>query len=569
MKQKLISFCMLTFLSMTQMTAFATTPIPYHDTGGAFVVKMAPLKASRSAASESNTMELNGTNASENFSVDASGLISDITVTATAGFSVTPSVMKAGSENTVVKVTNTTTLRRNTGKVILRSGDIRSYVNVIGLGTPLEQKDLSGSPLYTANNEDEKAFSNFAPDAAKGYTVEFKVKTDSTKKVFYPYAIAANGAGFKGFVGAESMGVYNAADQKGLSNPYNGGTFYNTDGLFHTYRYAVTPDKRVFVYRDGLAIDTLRTEDFGFAEGFTDENGEVAQNLIRNGNFEGEWNKRAVDNLTYRIEGWDVAPIDQYNSTQNIVAEERSNDVDQNNHVLDVNRYKWSDGWGAAQISQVVDVAPNEVYSFSCLAKGGIKSDGTKLASIRVLDLQDANNKQVISVTSDSYQKYACDFTTSAACKQVRVVCYLERDKWGASISDLKVDDVKLTGVSRVVRPQVGFNRDFADLAYFTYDTSGAFAPMAADINAKTTPTEVITPTEEVEATAYGQIVNGVLYLKNLPENASITLCNIGGATILHKDNYNSNEGIVLPGRDIYVCRILGRKKPQSIKIYY
>src|SRR5574344_773869 len=484
MKQKFISLCLAMFLSAAFMPAFATLPIPFDDTGGKVVIKMASLnvRANANAASTCSSLKLEGTGTSETFIVDASGLINDISVNATAGFSVTPSLIRAGSGKTEVTVTNKTTLITSNGKVILRSGDIRCYVYLIGKGTPLEQKDLSSSPIYSGGDE-SKSFDGFSPDASKGYTLEFKVKTDSANKVFYPYAISSQGAGFKGYVGSSDMGLYNSGTQKGLSNPYNGGTFYNTDGQYHTYRYAVTPDKRVFVYRDGMSIDTLRTSDFGYADGFTNENGDVSENLIKNGDFEGEWNKRSVDGLTYRIEGWDVSPLDQYNSTQEISSEERSNEVDQNNHVLEVHRYMWSAGWGAAEISQVVDVAPNEVYSFSCLAKGGIKSDNTQLGSIRITDLQSSTNKQTIAITSDSYQKYACDFTTSATCKQIRVEFYLERDKWGASISALKADDVKLIGVSRVVKPQVGFSREFANLAYFTYDTSGAYAPLTASLS--------------------------------------------------------------------------------------
>jgi hypothetical protein len=212
-----------------------------------------------------------------------------------------------------VTVTSTTTLARNTGKVILRSGDKRTYVKVTSLGTPLERRDLSQNPVYTGT-DDSKSFEGFSP-TDKGYTLEFRARTDDATKFVYPYAVTGAGTGFRGYVASEGMGLYNSATQKGLSNPSNGGTFYNTDGLYHTYRYAVTPDRRVFVYRDGIAVDTVRTSDLALPEDFCTENGDVVANLIKNPGFEGEWNRRPADNLTYRIEGWDVSPLDQYNST--------------------------------------------------------------------------------------------------------------------------------------------------------------------------------------------------------------------------------------------------------------
>jgi mannose/fructose/N-acetylgalactosamine-specific phosphotransferase system component IIB len=447
-----------------------------YDTTGAY----APLESSLTASAD--TLLIDGTGKSGTFTVSGENLTGPISVTATAGFTASPSKLDAGSQDVTVTVTSTTTLARNTGKVILRSGDKRTYVRVTSLGTPLERRDLSQNPVYTGT-DDSKSFEGFSP-TDKGYTLEFRARTDDATKFVYPYAVTGAGTGFRGYVASEGMGLYNSATQKGLSNPSNGGTFYNTDGLYHTYRYAVTPDRRVFVYRDGIAVDTVRTSDLALPEDFCTENGDVVANLIKNPGFEGEWNRRPADNLTYRIEGWDVSPLDQYNSTQSVVGEERSNDVDQDNHVLEVNRYKWSAGWGAAEISQTVDVAPNEVYSFSALAKGGIKSDGTQLASLRIQDLQDSNNKATIPITGDSYQKYAADFTTSATCKQIRIVCYLERDKWGASISDFRIDDVKLTGVSRRAKAQIGFTKNFADLAYFTYDTTGAYAPLESSLTA-------------------------------------------------------------------------------------
>ena len=450
-----------------------------YDTTGAY----APAFASLASSVDSLTIE--GTGAEKTFNISASNLQNDIHISATSGFEVTPSLIKASETSATITIKNVSTLNHNTGKVILRSGDVRTYVSLLGTGSPLPVKDISANAVYGGGTDDAKTYTDFVP-GKDGYTVEFKVKTDDASKEFYPFAVSDNKVGFKGYVKSESIGLYNGGNtfisDEGISNPANGGTFYNTDGLYHTYRYAVTPDKRVFVYRDGLAVDTFRVADLAMQPEWAVENGDMKENLIKNPGFEGEWNFSKSRNIVTRIEGWDVYPYDQYNSTQDIEAEERNNDVDMNNHVLSMKRYMWNDGWSAGQISQIVDVAPNETYSFSALAKGGIKKDGTQLGSIRIEDLQNSDNKVTIPVTSDSYQTYASDFTTLANTKQIRVYFNLERDKWGASISALKVDDVKLTGVDRNVAAKIGFKNNGADVAYFTYDTTGAYAPAFASL---------------------------------------------------------------------------------------
>ena len=450
-----------------------------YDTTGAY----APAFASLASSVDSLTIE--GTGAEKTFNISASNLQNDIHISATSGFEVTPSLIKASETSATITIKNVSTLNHNTGKVILRSGDVRTYVSLLGTGSPLPVKDISANAVYGGGTDDAKTFTDFVP-GKDGYTVEFKVKTDDASKEFYPFAVSDNKVGFKGYVKSESIGLYNGCNtfisDEGISNPANGGTFYNTDGLYHTYRYAVTPDKRVFVYRDGLAVDTFRVADLAMQPEWAVENGDMKENLIKNPGFEGEWNFSKSRNIVTRIEGWDVYPYDQYNSTQDIEAEERNNDVDMNNHVLSLKRYMWNDGWSAGQISQIVDVAPNETYSFSALAKGGIKKDGTQLGSIRIEDLQNSDNKVTIPVTSDSYQTYASDFTTLANTKQIRVYFNLERDKWGASITALKVDDVKLTGVDRNVAAKIGFKNNGADVAYFTYDTTGAYAPAFASL---------------------------------------------------------------------------------------
>ena len=439
------------------------------------------------------TIRLNGTDAEAVITVSAIGLSQDITLRVSPGFTVTPTTIPAGTEATSVRIRNISYLRHNEGQLIVRSGDIRTYVNIIAKGTTLPEKSLltaNGDNPATVTVFDGSAVESQSFDASaltdKGYTIEIKAKTDELSKSVLPYAVTADGLGFKSYIRNTSMGLMNGkgvfVSEKGLSNPANGGTFYNTDGLYHTYRYAVTPDRRVFVYRDGMPVDTFRIADLALQPEWSENNTEMKPNIIKNGNFEGEYNFSESQNITKFIEGWDVYPYDQYNSYQDIDREERSNDVDQNNHVLSIHRYMWNDGWADAEISQIVDVAPNETYAFSALAKGG-QYNGSALGSIRIQDLQNESNNVSMSVTSDNYQTYASDFETKANTKQVRVTFQLGRAKWGASVSAFKIDDVKMTGMAREATPQVGFENMGADIEYFAIDASGAYAPLFATIN--------------------------------------------------------------------------------------
>ena len=531
------------------------------DNTGAYAPLTADITTSHSA------LEIDGTGASQTFKVSSQNLLTDITLSATHGFSVSPSVIKAGESDVEVTVTNLTTLRHATGRVILRSADVRKYVDLTSTGTELERKDLSQNPTYSGGSDSELTFEGFNP-GDNGYTIEFKVKTDQASQHFYPFAVSKSGVGFKGYVGYNSVGLYNSSWEKGLSNPANGGTFYNTDGLYHTYRYAVTSDKRVIVYRDGTLIDTLRLADLALPAEFSVDNGPVVENLLKNPGFEGEHNFSSSRNITTHIEGWDVSPWDQYNSYQDIVSEERSNEVDQNNHVVDIHRYKWSAGWAAAEVSQIVDVAPNEVYSFSALAKGGIKSDGNQLGSIRLQDMQNSDNNITIPITSDSYQTYATDFETRANTQQMRVVLYMERDAWGASISGLKVDDVKLTGVSRKVEPMVGFRNEFADLVYFTFDNTGAYAPLITDIAA----TDVSRPTDIGDASQHAtpvcEVRDGILTVSGLV-HSDVTLYDVGGRQVAQKKGVSNQTSFPLKSHGVYICTVMEDRDRYVLKVSY
>ena len=234
---------------------------------------------------------LNGTGVSKSVIVSTEGLMQDVKVTASPGLEVSPQVIAADAGEAVLTITNHSTLNHQSGRVILRSGDIRLRVNVEATGTPLPMKDLSQDPVYTGGQDSRMTFEGFSP-GPDGFTLELRARTDAASSRVEPFGLSGSGVGFKGYVGPSGLGLLNSrgvfVSEKGMSNPSNGGTFYNTDGLYHTYRYAVTGDERVFVYRDGIAIDTMRVADLGLQPEWSTGNGPVVPNLIRNGDFEGE-----------------------------------------------------------------------------------------------------------------------------------------------------------------------------------------------------------------------------------------------------------------------------------------
>ncbi len=528
-----------------------------------------------------NSLVIDGTNATQRFTVHTENLVSDLTLSASAGFEVSPSTISIGSGDQEVTVTLKSTMSRTAGTLVLRSGDLRHNVELLGLGTPLDAKSLSENPVYKSNGEEadeEMSFDNFSP-GDNGYTVEMRVRTDNVNKKIYPYAVTSSGVGFKAYVDKTGLGIYNSfgdyTSDKAFTNPATSvaggsGAFYNDDNEYHTYRYSVTSDKRIFVYRDGLAIDTVRVADLALQPEFAVSDGVESENLLRNGNFEGEWRARKSDNLVDRIEGWNVYPLDQYNSTQEIAPLEISNAQDFNNHVLKMERYLWSDGWSAGQVSQIVDVAPNETYEFRAMAKGGIWGDNGPQGKILLYDLQNANNKVTIPVTSDDFKEYIGNITTQANTKQVKVEFYLERGKWGSRPSALIVDDAVLEGRSRAYADKIGFSQLFADVDYFTFDATGAYAPMdvALDID---NITDLGTVEDNSGTKLSGYISGDQLYLSNLPESATVRVYLSDGTPVYMTRKFIPGMGITLAANGIYICAVVDNStgQEQIVKISY
>lgn len=420
------------------------------------------------------------------FEVNSKNLIGkEITITAPKGFTVSPQVIPANASKQKVTVTLQSTKALTEGKIVLRSEDYRYYIKAMGYGTALPVKDIAGSPLVQNKPEFSQ---NFKP-GKNGYTIEFKVKTNDEMQAFYPYFVDGQGYGFKAYITSDAFGIFNGGNKKDIQNPATAseeggrGKFYNNDGLAHIYRFAVTPDNRAFIYRDGMPIDTVRINDFGTQPGFADGTGEVKENLLKNADFEGEYELLPNTEIANGIEGWDIVIGDRWNSEQIIKPEELDKTFDFNNHVFEIRPYKWSGStWSDGILAQVVDVAPNETYTLSALVKGGIsEKESRNTGKMVIREVQNTEKSNVTEITSNDWETYSADYTTSPDCNQLEISFSVGRGGWGNDITPVRVDNVKLTGMARTYTPKVGFNNS-AELEYFTIDESGAYAPEPATI---------------------------------------------------------------------------------------
>ena len=79
---------------------------------------------------------------------------------------------------------------------------------------------------------------------------------------------------------------------------------------------------------------------------------------------------------------------------------------------------------------------------------------------------------------------------------------------------------MRLTGVSRVLTQEVGFDNTFADVEYFTYDPTGAYAPLEPVFGGDVTGIEGTNS----DAGVYGTVIDNWLTLNNVPESAKIEI---------------------------------------------
>lgn len=431
------------------------------------------------------TVTVKGTNRTASFTVKPKSLSEDIILKTPVGFTVTPTVIPAGttSQNVTVKYTGYNS--SSEGSLILKSGENRTYVHLVGLGTSLPTKDnLPKASIPT----DGKFSTSFSP-GTNGFTYEFSIASNEDGFEYTPYFVDNNGNGLKLYISDSEFGFYNGRYKRTFNNPSSYGVpggkgrFYNNDGKSHTYRIAVTPDKFAYIYRDGIAVDTLNISMLSPQPEFEAKPGAMSENLLKNGDFEGGY-KFMTDNILGHLDGWDIVIHDRWNSEQYIEPEELSSDIDLDNHVFKIQSYKWGDGWGDGGIEQIVDVVPGETYTLEALAHGGQSAKkGKNLAKISIRELKNDANRVETEVVSDMWETYSLDYTPSADCHQISILFSIGKGTWGHDIKPLYIDNVRLVGTGAKYSPLYGFINENAALEYVAFDESGAYAPSAPEIN--------------------------------------------------------------------------------------
>ena len=206
----------------------------------------------------------------------------------------------------------------------------------------------------------------------------------------------------------------------------------------------------------------------------------------------------------------------------------------------------WEGGWADAEISQIVDVASDDIYTFSALAKGGIRSNGDILGSIRIQDLQNDENSTTVKVTSDDYQKYSVDFETRANTRQIRITFGLGRAAWGASVSAFRIDDARLVGTSRIPTAQVGFENSDADIEYFAIDETGAYAPVLPGLSVRDI-TDAVKSASDSDGNLRGRIVGGQLELFGVEDHSRVVVYTPDGKQVSSINDYVGRTGMALP----------------------
>lgn len=433
------------------------------------------------------TVTIKGTNKTASLTVNPQSLSENITIKAPAYFEVSPSVIPAGTQKQVVTVRYTGSGSHTDGRLILKSGETKNYVHLVGEGTALPCKN----ELTKVSAEGDNFTKSFTP-GSNGYTYEVRLASNEDGFEFVPFFVDGNGNGLKLYIDDGSFGYVNARNKRGFANPATQGKpggkgrFYNNDGKSHTYRVAVTPDNLAFIYRDGVAIDTLNVAMLSPQPEFAAVKGELSENLLKNGDFEGGYSCIPNEEIVNRMDGWDIVIGDRWNSEQFIDNEEMSWDIDNDNHIFRIRPYKWADGWGDGSIEQVIDVAPNETYTLEVLAHGGLSAkQGKNTGRITLRELQPGGKKVDTEIASDQWEAYSLDLTTSPDCKQIAVSFSVGKGTWGGDITPVFVDNARLVGKGCSYKPLFGFNNSNASIEYVAFDETGAYAPSQPGIDIK------------------------------------------------------------------------------------
>jgi hypothetical protein len=450
-----------------------------YSTDGAFAPTEPEIETS------SDEIIINGTGKSELLRITGHDLVpgEKIYLSCPGNFSLSKTELepdvKAG--NVVVKMLST--LKRCDGYITLRSGRTVKRVHVIGKGTTLPERELSGSPVYTGNADTWSISQADGFNPEDGYTVEFKVSNQLLNSRFEWFGATANNGGINPVHDGSSISVRNGSSTSKVL------TVDDVDN-YTTYRYAVASDGRVFVYRDRAPIDTLYVHDYAMPVGYAGASGSYSENLLHNSGFDEASTTYIMDDdpdrevFTDYIEGWTITdPHNGWNTRSHIVTERINDEYGDFNQVMALERYRWESGYESVT-TQTVPIVPNTEYVLTAMAKGGIsKSGSTPLAYIRLEETQNTDLGTTVKVETNDYRQYTIKYTPSNDCEQLRVVLGFKTAGKGTETSMAKFDNVRLEGYARQLTPKLGFEKANTNMAYFTYDLTGAYAPILPNIS--------------------------------------------------------------------------------------
>ena len=125
---------------------------------------------------------------------------------------------------------------------------------------------------------------------------------------------------------------------------------------------------------------------------------------------------------------------------------------------------------------------------------------------------------------------------------------------------------MQLTGMGRKLDQLVGFNNAGSNVEYFTYDVTGAYAPLAPGFGS-----DLSTGVDELQAAdaAYATVNNTGIVLHNLPAEAKVALYDATGKLVATLPGYLSGDAIELPIRGLYIVAIEAPAGNQTLKVMY
>ncbi len=126
------------------------------------------------------------------------------------------------------------------------------------------------------------------------------------------------------------------------------------------------------------------------------------------------------------------------------------------------------------------------------------------------------------------------------------------------------VDEMVLSGQSRVLDQKTGFNGDGTDVEYFAYDPTGAYAPLAPDFG------DDVDGIDEVEVNAaYARTSAEGIALYNTADGTAVSVYDTLGMLVATEPDYVPGSVIALPARGMYVCVISTYGKTRNLKVIY